>query len=148
MSKELDALERIRQDINAHNDYRNDFEDLKTIEQALQELQAIKSAEPSEALDYMKSLFECWKNLAEKNNLETKDIELEKYIFKENYDTIKQTLIKTQEQEKALKIIIKKNVRIYWIKSYSCVESYNNGLPPKEQLTKEEFNTLKEYLKC
>jgi len=81
-------------------DFPNDVK--KRIEKLYQ---SVDNANPSEALDYMKSLFECWKNLAEKDNkdnLETKEIELEKYNFKENYDTIKQALLKLDRYEKIL----------------------------------------------
>lgn len=53
----------------------------------------------------------------------------------------------SKEQGKMFEVIKNKNVRISWIKSYSCAKSYNNGLPLKEQLTEEEFNTLKEMLR-
>ena len=61
--------------------------------------------ELKKALEYMKTLFECWKNLAEKANLETKEIELEKYVFEENYDIIKNYILKTQEKKVNTNII-------------------------------------------
>lgn len=123
-------------------------EDHQQLLEWLKELQSIKSVEPSEALDYMKSLFECWKNLAEKDNLETKEIELEKYIFKENYDAIKQSLLKTQEQEKVLSIITKKNIDMFELKISKEVEKYNAVVKrPFDILTQEEFDLLKRYLR-
>lgn len=119
----------------------------ETIEQALQELYAIKNSKPSEA---MKCL--------EKKIMWTYDLNI-----------IRQTLLKAQEQEKVLDIIINKNVSVwgfrnrvfgyqkeqngnkiindtyeYYLNNFGC---YHNGFDI-ELLTKEEFNTLKEYFKC
>ena len=101
MDKELKAFENIMRIYGETNSLEGTYNDFLTIKKALQRLEQIDNSSPSEALEYMKTLFKCWENLAEKDNLETKEIELEKYIFKENYDTIKQALIKTQEQENA-----------------------------------------------
>lgn len=150
VSKELDALERVDDYVDKDYDYcqRGDYsKDYKLIKQALQRLEAIDNANPSKAMDYMKSLFKCWEHLVKKDNLEIKEVELEKYIFKENYDAIKQALIKAQEQEKVLEIIKKKNVLINGLKHSMTLGLYNKCLDDDMILTQEEFELLKRYFK-
>ena len=68
----------------------------------------------------------------------------------EYHETIKQTLIKAQKQEKALEIIKKKNVNIGLVNVLGSVEQYNqtyvydNMLNVKWCLTREEFDLLEE----
>lgn len=71
-----------------------------------------------------------------------KDKKLLEIYIKENANQF-DALLDKDKKALAWEITVKKNVRIYWIKSYSCVKTYNNGLPPKEQLTEEEFELLK-----
>ena len=66
--------------------------------------------------------------------------------YKDNINTIKQALIKSQEQEKVLKIIKKKNVMIYALKVSKTVDDYNDLVSTDEQLTQEEFDLIKEVL--
>ena len=71
-----------------------------------------------------------------------KDKKLLEIYIKENANQF-DALLDKDKKALAWEITVKKNVRIYWIKSYSSVKTYNNGLPPKEQLTEEEFELLK-----
>lgn len=124
------------------------------IEEALQRLQDIDNMNPNEALGYMKSLFKSWENLAkkEKDSLEIKEVEIEKYFFRENYDTIRQAFIKAQEQEdksKAFDLINEKDIDVKLLKwAYPSVEAYNTKVRMekdywwRKELTKEEFEFI------
>ena len=135
MDKGLEALERIRQDINAYNDYRNDFEDLKVIEQAFLELQAIKNAEPSEALECLKNIEEIGKDCLDD-------------CCDTWFNIIRQTLLKAQDQEKALNTTKEKNVNCQGLMACKTVEEYNESSNYfLHKLTQEEFDLLKRYLR-
>lgn len=103
----------------------------KYIAKELDRLEQIDNANPSEALECL-----------EKLELLTCDFEW----YKDNINTIKQALIKSQEQEKVLKIIKKKNVMIYALKVSKTVDDYNDLVSTDEQLTQEEFDLIKEVL--
>lgn len=61
---------------------------------------------------------------------------------------IEHDLLKAKEHEKLLKIINEKNVDFRWLKVCDTVKSYNNGIDEySNELTKEEFTTLKEIIK-
>ena len=120
------------------------------IEPALQRLEAIDNAKPSEALECLADIARATAVLYQRAEGKDECDYLEK--MKEigtstEFQIIKQALLKAQEQENVIRILFEKNVRIYWIKSYNCVKSYNNGLPKKEQLTQEEFELLKRWTK-
>ena len=112
--------------------------------QALLELKAIKDANPSEAL-------ECLEEMAKYR------IEYSEYLMPikdiSEYKTIKQTLLKAQEQEKVLKVILKKRIDLESFYStfvkddldYKYYEKYY-GTYGLEKLTQEEFLLLKEVL--
>lgn len=121
MTKELEALERLNQTINlAENFYDAPYED--------------------------KDLFAA---------------------VQRDVDTIKQALIKAQEQEKVLEIIKEKEVDVHLLKAcitcytdslnaynseikklYSNHKDYQNKPLSFYLLTQEEFDILKEALKC
>lgn len=125
----------------------------------LKELQAIKNAKPSEALSAFRSV--------ELTLKENRFLNEGSFLI-DNLNTIKNYILKAQEQEKVLSIIIKKNVSVwgfrnrvfgyqkeqngnkiindtyeYYLYHFGC---YHNGFDI-ELLTEEEFNTLKEYFK-
>ena len=138
MTKELEALHRIA---NANNHFKYDTlelmdKDFQIVQQGLLRLEAIDNAKPSEALE---KLFD---TLVYSNN----KIEAQKY-----YDTIKNYILKAQEQEKVLKIIFEKRVNFYDVYLFTKVENYNNimitmfGYPKEFLLSKEEFDLLKRY---
>ena len=114
--------------------------DIELLEQSLQRLESIDNANPSEALE-----------------------ELGKYELKQDclvedltvYDTIKQALLKAQENEKVLSIIKEKDVDIKFLRALinsdskytrkNALKIYNLCLD-NEQLTEEEFDLLKRWL--
>jgi len=71
-------------------------------------------------------------------------------VMNSDLDIVEQTLLKAQEQEKALKIIFEKNVDIDDIKLYKNYEDYCKGkekwlLRKDLWLTEKEFDTLKRW---
>lgn len=97
MSKELAALEDIILYLNANEPKGLYCENIEIIQQALQRLESIDNANPSEAL-------ECLRNMCN-------DKAISDYILynclDENIVNIKQSLFKELEQEKVLKELIK-----------------------------------------
>ena len=153
MSKEyLEALKRIRQE-TCPATYMADFdknECCDVIEQALQRLEAIDNANPSEALEGLEEIID---NLDDYADFEIKQ-EANEYI-----DIIKQALLKAQEPKqyvdelklvekklKALEIIKEKNVDIYQIKYMETLDDYNSVRGEEDRLTEEEFSLLKGIL--
>lgn len=140
MTKELEAFENIMKVYGDTNSLEGTYNDFLSIKKALQRLEAIDNANPSEAL-------ECFENMQHRIASNISTIE---------YATIKQALIKAQEQEKVLKVIKEKalpkqerdlikqseNYEQYLIKLSWW--SYKTYLTPK---TEEEFELLKRYLK-
>ena len=137
MNIEFEALKRIGNNLEHH--YPENIRDFNILKQALQRLEAIENANPSEALECLEQLAEmadkCW-------------VSCDVHKWK---NTIKQALIKAQEQEKVLKIIKEKNVDVYILNDLGTLEEYNEWVLKKYgtyyQLTKEEFELLKEYFK-
>ena len=139
MDKSLEALKRMKEN-SYYVDDKNLKEDFSILEQALLELKQIKEAEPSEAMESLERIDK------EYATIENED-------FKICFNTIKQTLLKAQEQEKILSIILKKRIDLEsfystFIKdnlSYKYYEKYY-GTYGLEKLTKEEYDILKEVL--
>lgn len=106
----------------------------------LKELQAIKNANPSEALEDLKELHKL-----------AYDIDVWKIEDIVQSLHIKQALQKAQEQEKILNIIKEKNVDMYMLNDLGTFEEYNEWVLKKYgtyyQLTQEEFDTLKRWLR-
>ena len=104
--------------------------------EALQRLESLDNAKPSEALNGLEYICKI---------LNEKRIDV-KWLFKNDYNTIKKTLLKSQEQEKVLEIIINKNVEMWLLKDSVTLEQYNNRIHSGcGKLTPEEFDTLKRY---
>ena len=161
MRKEyLEALEILKNMLigNGCNNSINDYVDnlILPINQALQRLEAIDNANPSEALGLVKRTCEIYVDSLKQRDLIGYDI-IEKQI-NEALDTIKQALVKSQEQEKVLEIIFENNVDIFSLKK--CIEldlpltdeqrlhKYNHDymMIGMKQLTQEEFELLKRCL--
>ena len=179
MNKELDDLgnylfnEWKQNHVNFGCDYKLEAEldkqlnNLKSVKQTLQRLEAIDNAKPSEALGCLNDFIEDNKNsieVSKANNYKTDYLE----IKKRKLDIIKQCILKAQEQEKEnarkdnlikyyeslirehqqiLKIIKEKNVDIYELQECENVEQYNKKCDYwGVQLTKEEFDLLKRWL--
>ena len=137
MSKELDELERgiIEFEKVLEDDCNNEW--LKRVvagmKKCYQRLEAIDTANPSEAL-------ECLEKPIIRFARTSEDIDFKDY---EEYDTIKQSLLKAQEQEKVLEIINEKEVNISSLKAYD-LEEYN--MIYENKLTQEEFDLLKRWM--
>lgn len=70
----------------------------------------------------------------------------------DEFDIVQQALLKSQEQEKVLKIIKEKNVDIIMIRMSETLDKYNRMIYKdnfnRKELTQEEFDILKEELEC
>lgn len=120
--------------------YNIDSKSKLELEKALQRLEAIDNANPSEALQGVDILYANAMDLTSENT---------KYLpeyLKPIKDKIKQSLIKAQEQEKALKIVFEKTANILLLELAENVDEYNERIVPNGQLTQEEFESLKRYV--
>ena len=123
------------------------------IEQALQRLESIDNANPSEALVYINSLIkENDYDIKNQNNTGF-DIDTQKKWVKylnnklSLLNSIKQALLKAQENEKVLEIIINKNVDFDTLTDSEALDDYNSKMNwSYRRLTQEEFDLLKRYL--
>ena len=109
----------------------------ETIKQALTELKAIKEAKPSEAL-------RCVGVLKEEDCITT-------LVQGKALETIRQYILKAQEQEKVLKIIKEKEVNVNTlvnsiIGAIEPLEFYNEKVSENLKLTQQEYELLKEVL--
>ena len=143
MSKELEAFYCI-----LNNDYDSDERyklAVNNVEDGLKRLEAIDNANTTEALEWLKQ-----------QAIAFEHSELAIEVANENYASIKQALLKAQEQEKVLSIIFEKNVDIYNLKTCISLEHYNSEIRRKNQnntysyeiwyeLTQEEFESVKRY---
>ena len=139
MSKELEALGkniRYKKEHIGNDTYRLYIKknDIELLEQALQRLEAIDNAEPSEALKCLERITAYFLN-------KTKEMD-----FQDLRD-IEQSLLKAQENEKVLEIIKEKNVDIYELQECENVEQYNKKCDYwGVQLTQQEYDLLKRWL--
>ena len=142
MSKELDPIEALDKLLDGYSKGMVGRSYYDIVREALQRLEAIDNANPSEALECLEVL--------------EQDIK-DRIILDEDRQlklcaVIKQALLKAEKEHKAFEIIKEKECDMRWfkycIKVNSEVETYNNGLPEYyEKLTQEEFDLLKEVLK-
>ena len=143
MSKELEVLGNIESalwDDNFH--YQTHKEDLEVIEQALQRLEAIENSNPSEALECLRQI-----GIIEMYSHEGTLLK-DSISFKPEYDTIKNYILKAQEQKMVLKILFEKNVNIFQLRMLCETLDEYNARPKEERLTEKEFNLLKEMVEC
>lgn len=117
------------------------------LKQALTELKQIKEAKPSEAMKLIDSIREYSHSLTMVNYL----------VMNSDLDIVEQALLKAQEQEKVLEVVIKKNVDTKAIKNYVSMERekrtnkkafelYNIFAYSEEsKLTEEEFELIKKW---
>ena len=148
LEKEFEALEKLLEGYSKGMAGRSYYDIVK---QALTELQAIKEANPSEALQNLKSL-----------DIQVRFIGILDIPSWETYlPNIKQTLLKTQEQEKVLEIVFKYfdiNVVTSNESAFGCITIQRKGcnqmLHQAQKTTfkkeeQEEFDTLKRWCeKC
>ena len=66
--------------------------------------------------------------------------------IRKNYKEVKITNLEDEKKLKALEIIKNKNVSICWLKACKDRAEYNDLVDKEEQLTKEEYDVLKEVL--
>lgn len=165
MEKEFEALKRIETVFplnkegkpNVYKEYSNSVEpfynDFDLVLNALLELQAIKEAEPSEALEtnvvlkFIDGLLKRYEDITDYNI----------YITKEWLLEVKQALLKAEKLEKAWDIVKEKNVDVFHFKldlkrmnkdfSYRWYKAnygnYHCGMK-LQLLTEEEFELIKE----
>lgn len=107
-----------------------------------QYFESIENAKPSEAMKNLEILYD---EIHPLDNIGILDI---------HFDTIKNYILKSQEQEKVLEIIKKKKINIDLLYASSSVEQYNDELVilygmwfvKDRQLTEEEFDLLKRWV--
>lgn len=136
MNKELEIIRKLQH--CGVEEYRIALE---KVEKILLEYEQIKNANPSEASKELDKIIEHLKI----GWTEGKYLDLDIC-----FNNIKATLLKSQEQEKVLNIIKKKNVDIWLLKSCLKVEQYNFSITKIDNckvfnLTQEEFDILKRY---
>jgi hypothetical protein len=139
MDKEIEALKNLF-DSNCENSH----EDYDLIYHALRELKSIKEANPSEALRKLDTI----RHLEIGFDKNGKPITLNNT---NGLNIIEQALLKAQEQKKALEIIKEKGIDVGFLKTCKDVKEYNYYCFDEETnktLTTEEFNLIKEILKC
>ena len=182
MSKELVALEDIILYLNASEPKGLYCENIETIQQALQRLEAIDNVKPSEALeafgritlhteydndshydslhfeDDCKLVDKALERLEQIDNANPsealkclEDLYCEPVDYRSNdkandYETIKQALLKVEKEHKALEIIKEKLVDVFKLYNCKTIEEYNQAQYRDCMLTQEEFNLLKEVL--
>lgn len=113
------------------------YDEFTTLKEWQDDNLKINNSNPSEALKCLKKICDVSKN--------DMDINIG-WIFEHEIDTIKQALLKAQEQEKVLEIIKKKNVDILLIKNKGNVNQYNEYIEDEnDRLTQEEFDLVKRY---
>lgn len=152
MSKELEAFESIMKIYGNTNSLEGTYNYFLIIKKALQRLEAIDNSKPSEALGLVKRTCELYVDSLKQRDLIGYDI-IEKQI-NEALDSIKQTLIKSQKQEKVLEILKEKGVILSILEYSQVVEDYNNAIlfsfKPSAyemcKLTQEEFELLKRWI--
>lgn len=112
--------------------------------EALQRLEAIDNVKPNEALECLEVInnYGCGIN----DNMKFSE------VFEKEYSTIKQALLKAQEQEKMLKILFEKRIDLesFYTSFIEGNYDYNfydihYGTYGLECLTEEEFELLKRY---
>lgn len=135
MSKELEALKRVKYNIS-----KEVVDAFDSIENALERLEAIDNANPSEALETLKDA------LIGNGINDTINDYVDNLIL-----PIKQALLKAQENEKVLSIIKEKCVDVGYVIMLFMYKDYNSKMDelwgdkaPLYYLTKEEFKLLKE----
>ena len=152
MSRELEPIEALDKLLEGYSKGMAGRSYYDIVREALQRPEAIETANPSEALKTLEVLDKIISPLLEPVLAEYEDDLSDKITA--NYFALKQSLLKAEKELKALEIIKKKSVWVGRLKS--LFRKYNNNLDVLRfynanmwvdyQLTKEEFNLLKEVL--
>ena len=144
MDKELEVVRKLQ-----HCGVEEYRVALEKVEKILLEYEQIKESNPSEALECLEIVDE----------YVDKDYDYcQRGDYDKDYNTIKQALLKSQEQEKenaelkrVLEVLFKKQVDLGWLWYcvHECINSldeYNKKMPiEKFKLTQEEFDLLKRW---
>lgn len=156
MNKVLEALERLAMpdDLHIKECKKLDIsltEDYEIVKQAILELISIKKADPSEALYELKRIdYNIDYLISDCDTNEEASMSLNSIRDNKSCEIIKQYILKAQEEHKALEIIKEKDVDLRTLKAYFKVEcglqEYNKHQYKENELTEEEFNTLKAVL--
>ena len=115
------------------------------LKQVLDYFKSIDNANPSEALKWLEHTGEQWAEQGLNDDVV-------QYKETQSYREIKQALLKSQEQEKVLEIIKKKNVNVNKLKDMiifekeNALNKYNEKTYLYDKLTQEEFDLLKRWL--
>lgn len=124
------ALDTVKKELKA----------LNIIEKELERLEAIDNANPSQALEELERI----------GHWELANSCMEYVDESEAFNTIKQALLKAQEQEKALEIVFEKEVDISLLKrSENWLDYYTrfkHRTGKNTELTQEEYDLLKGVL--
>ena len=155
MSKELDYLDDILKNEPMTLNKRMIIEIIK---EKIQRLESIDHANPSEALEWLNKFkgveISSLPFKSEDGAVKEVDLNEVRFVgsqlnneFRKFVYIIENALIKAQEQEKVFKIIKKKYVDIYLLKSINTLEEYNKNIGLRGiELTQEEFDLLKRWL--
>ena len=118
------------------------------VKNAFIRLEVIDNSKPSEALDYLERIRDVLQN--------DKCIDIE-WVFKHEYNTIKQALITKSKKEQSIDIIKNKNVDTKYLISIirdkyikgkaNKVWIYNSSVSEEDELTEKEYDLLNEVLK-
>ena len=141
MSKEyLEALKKVK-----YNSSKEVVEAFDIIEKGLQRLESIDNAKPSEVIKKLDDI--SYLVLNEIDDLKNKE------LWKSYFNTIKNYILKAQENEKVLEIIKEKRIDIESFYKTFIEDDFNYldyqimyGTYGLELLTKEEFDLLKRWL--
>ena len=138
MEKVFEALQRLAMPDELHKEECEKLgidltEDYETIKQALQRLEAIDNANPSKALNGLEFICKI---------LNEKRIDI-KWLFKNEYNTIKATLLKTQEDKQFIELILNKPqlLNVFAFDGIHTWEEFEDTFSDED---KEYINTTKE----
>ena len=147
MSKAIYDIKKIAFNIEL-NGIRCYGDEFRNIIKELERLEAIDNAKTSEAINYLDQFLNEMTSCLENPKQYAKGYEKEIfYKYKHTLETtIKQVLLKAQEQEKVLEIIKEKEVSIFQLNCCKNVNEYNDlQFTNNKKLTQEEFELLKRY---
>ncbi len=121
MSKELEAFDRIMKTYGNTNSLEGTYNDFLTIKQALQRLEQIENAKPSEVLDIINKIIDA----IDYHKKQTNEENSVACISEETLVRFQQALTKAQEQEKVLEIIKERHIDILSLEE--CIEREKMG---------------------
>ena len=133
MSKELEPIEALDKLLDGYSRGMAGRSYYDIVREALERLEAIENENPIEALKCLEDLY-------------CEPVDYRSNDKANDYETIKQALLKAEKELKALEIIKEKLVDVFKLYNCKTVEEYNQAQYRDCMLTEEEFNLLKEVL--